>query len=89
MLIRALIASLVVLATAAPVQAQMSRDERERMREDMNRAGRDVYKSPQPPQRGEAQPPGGRMSPDERERLRRDMRDANRGIRDQREPRRR
>lgn len=89
MLIRALIASLLVLATAAPVQAQMSREERERMREEMHRAGRDVYKSPQPPQRGQAQPPGGHMSAEERERLRRDMRDANRGMRQERDSRRR
>ena len=56
----------------------MSPEERQRLREDMNAAKRDVYRDGQ--QRRDMPAPGGRMSPEEREKLRRDMMDANRGM---------
>ncbi|HXZ91336.1 MAG TPA: hypothetical protein VEG36_00515 [Burkholderiales bacterium] len=63
-------------------------EERERLREDLNSARRDLYRNrgaqqPQqmpPPQRR----PGGRLTPEEREQLRRDIMDANRNMRHRR-----
>jgi uncharacterized membrane protein len=59
-------------------RGRMSPEERQRLREDMNSARRDVYREgrPQP----QLPPAGGRMSPEEREKLRRDVIDANRGM---------
>lgn len=62
---------------------RMSREERQRLRDDMQSTRRDVYRDerrqpsyyPPPPP-----PPGQRMSPQDREQLRRDMYDANRGM---------
>lgn len=57
---------------------RMSHQERERMREEMNRTRRDVYHGGHERQ----MPPGGnRMSDAEREKLRRDVDEANRGMR--------
>jgi hypothetical protein len=65
----------------AHAQQRMSRDERQRMREDMNTTRRDVYKDQRQGQRKDALPPaGGRMPDAERDKLRRDMMDANRGM---------
>jgi uncharacterized membrane protein len=57
---------------------RMSPAERQRLRDDMHSARRDVYRDgrPQP----QLPPAGGRMSPEEREKLRRDVIDANRGM---------
>ncbi|MSQ53874.1 MAG: hypothetical protein EXR31_00750 [Betaproteobacteria bacterium] len=57
---------------------RMSPQERQRLRDDMHSARRDVYRDnrPQPP----LPPAGGRMSEEEREKLRRDVIDANRGL---------
>lgn len=83
--IRVLLLALGLAAVAGPALAQhqgrgqhMSPEERQRLREDMNAAKRDVYRDGQ--QRRDMPAPGGRMSPEEREKLRRDMMDANRGM---------
>jgi len=62
----------------------MDPQERQRLREDLNAARRDVYRGQgqgqqraQPPNRGQ----GARMSPQEREQLRRDVIDADRSMR--------
>ncbi len=55
--------------------AGMSKDERQRMREDMRDVYRDRNNRARPPER----PP--QMSPQEREKLRRDIQDANRDLR--------
>lgn len=59
-------------------ERRMSHEERERMREDMNRTRRDVYHGGHERQ---APPGGNRMSDAEREKLRRDVDEANRGMR--------
>ena len=78
------VAALAGSAAAQPPQRQgphMSPQERQRLRDDMNAARRDVYRDSQPqPQRPDMPPPGGRMSPEDREKLRRDLMDANRGM---------
>lgn len=82
---------LAFLVAAAPAMAQrgdrepprdfggknagMSKDERQRMREDMRDVYRDRNNRARPPER----PP--QMSPQEREKLRRDIQDANRDLR--------
>ena len=85
-LVRVLLLLLGLAAVGGPALAQhqgrgqhMSPEERQRLREDMNAAKRDVYRD-RDQQRREMPPPGGRMSPEEREKLRRDMMDANRGM---------
>ena len=65
---------------AAPGAAHMSPEERQRLREDMHSARRDVYRDGQRQDR-QLPPAGGRLSPSEREKLRRDVEDANRGMR--------
>ena len=64
---------------------RMSPEERQRLRDDMNSARRDVYRGGPPPQAPQGRPQhqphrSDRMSPEEREKLRRDMNDANRGM---------
>ena len=87
---KALVLAIALLVAAAPAMAQrgdrdprgpgknagMSKDERQRMRDDM----RDVYRQRgaerfRPPERPQ------QMSPQEREKLRRDIQDANRDLR--------
>jgi len=80
------VAILVSLLVAMPAAAQrqerdwkgkhqgMSKDERQRMREDM----RDVYRDRERPDRQQQRQS---LSPQEREKLRRDIEDANRGLR--------
>ncbi|HEY5896645.1 MAG TPA: hypothetical protein VIV54_03715 [Burkholderiales bacterium] len=86
---------LAFLVAAAPAMAQrgdrepprdfggknagMSKDERQRMREDM----RDVYRERGGDRNNRARPPERppQMSPQEREKLRRDIQDANRDLR--------
>lgn len=82
---RIAVVSLGLAVVAGPALAQhhgrgqhMTPEERQRLRDDMNAARRDVYREGQP--RREMPPPGGRMSPEEREKLRRDVMDANRGM---------
>jgi len=73
---------------AAQRRGYLTPEERERLREDLNSARRDLYRNRggQPPQ--QMPPPerrqGGRMSPEEREQLRRDIMDANRNMRHRR-----
>jgi hypothetical protein len=55
----------------------MSRDERQRMREDM----RDVYRDRGGDRARQDRPPQRPLSPEEREKLRRDIQDANRDLR--------
>lgn len=63
-----------------PGGGHMSREEREKLREDMHSTRRDVYRDGQRhPQ--QLPPAGGRMSQEERDKLRRDVEDANRGMR--------
>lgn len=83
--VRILLMALGLSVVAGPALADrqgrgqhMSPEERQRLRDDMNAAKRDVYRDGQ--QRRDMPPPGGRMSPQEREKLRRDMMDANRGM---------
>jgi hypothetical protein len=98
LLVRAVVA-LALVAASAPSFAQyrerdrgyggdrrMSREERQRLRDDMHSTRRDAYRDPRqreytaypPPP---PPPPGGyRMSPEDREQLRRDMYEANRGM---------
>ena len=86
-LTRVLLLALGLAAVAGPAFAErqgrgqhMSPEERQRLRDDMNAARRDVYRDGGQQQRREMPPPGGRMSPEDREKLRRDMMDANRGM---------
>jgi hypothetical protein len=60
---------------------QMSQEERERLREDLNRARKDVYRDQDRSggQRGSER--DGRMSNEDREKLRRDILDANKDMR--------
>jgi hypothetical protein len=51
----------------------MSKDQRQRMRDDMREVARDRNRQDRPPQR--------QLSPQEREQLRRDIQDANRSMR--------
>ena len=82
----ALLFGFALAGVAGSALAQRPRNmdpaERERLREDLNAARRDVYRG-HGPQRG--QPPdsrqGGRLSPQEREQLRRDIMDADRNMR--------
>lgn len=56
--------------------------ERERLREDLDSARRDVYRGQgRAREREQGRGRGGRMTPAERERLRRDIMDANRNLR--------
>jgi uncharacterized membrane protein len=58
---------------------QMSREERQKLREDLNNARGEVYRDrPRPLSRPER---GGRLTDEEREKLRRDILEANRDIR--------
>jgi hypothetical protein len=90
---RSLVALLVGAALAgaagnalAQRRGYLTPEERERLREDLNAARRDVYRNrgAQPPQPPQQMPPerrqGGRMTPEEREQLRRDIMDANRNM---------
>lgn len=89
---RSLVALLVGAALAgaagdalAQRRGYLTPEERERLREDLNAARRDVYRNrgAQPPQQQMPPPerrPGGRMTPEEREQLRRDIMDANRNM---------
>lgn len=62
-----------------PGPARMDAEERQRLREDLNAARRDVYREPPGQRRFERRAPG-RMSDAEREQLRRDVLDANRDL---------
>jgi hypothetical protein len=66
----------------AQQRRSMDPQERERLREDLNSARRDLYRG-RDWERGRAQgrDRGGRMTPAEREQLRRDIMDANRSLR--------
>jgi hypothetical protein len=90
---RSLVALLVGAALAgvagdalAQRRGYLTPEERERLREDLNAARRDLYRNrgPQPPQQQQMPPPerrqGSRMTPAEREQLRRDIMDANRNM---------
>jgi hypothetical protein len=90
---RSLVALLVGAALAgvagdalAQRRGYLTPEERERLREDLNAARRDLYRNrgPQPPPQQQMPPPerrqGGRMTPEEREQLRRDIMDANRNM---------
>ncbi len=92
-LLQAILAASLAAGSAAAFagDGRMSPEERQRLRDDMNSARRDVYRGGPPPQQAPQQAPqgrpqhhqnqqGGRMSPEEREKLRRDMNDANRGM---------
>lgn len=64
-----------------PAPPGMSPEQRERLRQDMNSAGRGYYQGPPPGYEHRRTPPPPRtMAPEERERLRRDIQDANRGF---------
>ncbi|MGE5130771.1 MAG: hypothetical protein ACM3IK_14110 [Sphingomonadaceae bacterium] len=90
---RSLVALLVGAALAgaagdalAQRRGYLTPEERERLREDLNAARRDLYRNrgPQQPPQQQMPPPerrqGGRMTPEEREQLRRDIMDANRNM---------
>ena len=92
---RALVALLIGAALAgaagnalAQRRGYLTPDERERLRQDLNSARRDLYRNNRGPQPQPPPPPerrqGGRMSPEEREQLRRDIMDANRNMRHRR-----
>lgn len=94
---RALVALLIGAALAgaagnalAQRRGYLTPDERERLRQDLNSARRDLYRNNRGPQPQPQPPPpperrqGGRMSPEEREQLRRDIMDANRNMRHRR-----
>ena len=89
---RSLVALLIGAALAGAAGSALSQrrtyltpEERERLRQDLNSARRDLYRNnrgPQPPQQmpPPERRPGGRMTPEEREQLRRDIMDANRNM---------
>ncbi len=88
---RSLVALLIGAALAgaagnalAQRRGYLTPEERERLRQDLNSARRDLYRNNrgQPPQQlpPPERRPGGRMSPEEREQLRRDIMDANRNM---------
>jgi hypothetical protein len=89
---RSLVALLIGAALAgaagnalAQRRGYLTPEERERLREDLNSARRDLYRNNRGPQPQQPPPPperrqGGRMSPEEREQLRRDIMDANRNM---------
>jgi len=89
---RALVALLLgafLAGASGTVLAQRGRglnpQERERLREDLNSARRDVYRGQgREREREQDRGRGGRMTPAEREQLRRDIMDANRSLRGKR-----
>jgi len=92
---RSLVALLIGAALAgaagnalAQRRGYLTPEERERLRQDLNSARRDLYRNNRGPQPQQPPPPerrqGGRMSPEEREQLRRDIMDANRNMRHRR-----
>jgi uncharacterized protein DUF3824 len=89
---RSLVALLIGAALAgaagnalAQRRGYLTPEERERLRQDLNSARRDLYRNNRGPQPQQPPPPperrqGGRMTPEEREQLRRDIMDANRNM---------
>jgi hypothetical protein len=63
-----------------PAPPGMSPEQRERLRQDMNSAGRGYYQGPPPGYDPRRAPPPRTMAPEERERLRRDIQDYHRGF---------
>jgi hypothetical protein len=70
-----------------PAHGAMNPEERQRLREDLNAARRDLYRERpggrrmERDERGRGGPGHGRLSPQQREQLRRDILDANRELR--------